>query len=119
VAIAPVRSRHNLYFVPEYDFATAPHVSRFVEPRTSDGQWAYEASLTDVARTQGDAVAANVGFSLFLLPGPGLRPGIGIPMIPLFAAPVLSLLGAALVYLIGRIQFRRRGPNRAYALSAG
>jgi transcriptional regulator GlxA family with amidase domain len=103
---APVRSQHGLYFVPRTDFATAPHLDRIVVPSQKDSEWAYAASLKDIARTQGDAVAAATGSLLFLLPGPGLSAGTGFPIAPLVVAPALGLLAAGSVYALGRLRRR-------------
>jgi transcriptional regulator GlxA family with amidase domain len=103
---APIRSQHGLYFVPRFDFATAPHLDRILVPSVKDGEWAYAASLKDIARTQGDAIAAGAGSILFLHPGPGLGAGAGFAITPLIVASALSLLGAGSVYVLDRLRRR-------------
>lgn len=113
---APVRSQHGLYFVPRYDFATAPRLDRMLVPGAGAGPWPYDASLRDLARAQGDAVAAAAGFILLLPPGPGLRAGAGFPIAPLLVAAALSLLGAGLVYGLGRLRRRLIAANAFHVL---
>jgi transcriptional regulator GlxA family with amidase domain len=113
---APIRSQHGLYFVPRSDFASAPHLDRLLAPSVRDGEWAYAASLKDLARTQGDTVAAATGAILFLHPGSGLPAGTGFPVAPLVVASALSLLGAGSVYALDRL---RRRLVAAHALRIG
>jgi hypothetical protein len=119
---APMRSRHGLYFVPDYAITAAPHLDRLLVPGDSAGQWPYAASLRDLAHDQGEAVASAESRLLFLATTSGHSPSATVPLDLLLVAPALSLLGAGLVYGLGRLRrsiCRRRSVNTGRASRIG
>lgn len=109
------RSRHGLALVPRFDRASAPVAARtFALDSTAliDGRFAFDASLVDLARTEGRQVTAvaarGLGFPIDAanLPGAALR--IDVALRPL----ALGVLGMALALLTGG---RRRRSRRVSA----
>jgi putative intracellular protease/amidase len=105
---APIRSQHGLYFVPEYTFASAPHLDRILTPSAADGEWPYDASLRDLAQHHGATAAITAGRNLFVATASGQSASPSFPIAPLVVVPALGLLGAGCVYGLGRLGRRQR-----------
>ena len=139
-----VTSQHGLTFVPRYDFVTAPRLDRVVLPggqvpdaarqaaagwaraqrglpleeihaNVAAGEFAYDATLKDLARTRGSGLALVTGRVLFLPVEHLPLAGTAWPL-DLLARPLaLGLLGAGL--LAGLLAARGRGRHARPALA--
>jgi transcriptional regulator GlxA family with amidase domain len=141
---APILSRDGLVFLPRYAFGTVPALDRVVLPggdptasrqqaitgwerlhpdrpvqdihrNIGPGESAYDATLQDLAQRHNGMVAAAIARTMFV--PTGHLAGAAWPVEPIGLPLVLGLLGAGLVYLIGRVPLLRRIPVRTYALS--
>jgi len=132
-----VRSRDGFDFVTRYAFSNAPALDRVLvldgsnaetkaqvvgawsgirpEVAAEDlyrsvgrGETACDASFQDLARTQNSSLAAADAQILFYAIAPSQLPGTGWSLAQLLIPLLLSLLGAAAVFMAGRLTSLRR-----------